>query len=297
MKRFYVKSGPWQFAAVLVTVLVLAAGYALPARAGEPTGEVGPVNPTMFECIDEDGGIIELDTIQDIISNDATTETSSCTDNFEGVSDFGFDTTDSVLLEGFINRLEDECDEEGGDLRPIRRTRIEGFVYEFYPVDAANPQTSDWVGGPSRDVPVIARGIGFESVWGSEENGSFSFINLGAGPIELNLGLPPDAHPINPRLIVKSTGMEETIPVFLGFYRGNLPAPNISQLRPVDGGSLPFASQDDYVVANRCGLPMPDVGGTLSPSRPTFIVALALVLLVALPVGGLLKARRSRPEA
>ena len=293
MKPITACSGFRQLLAVLAAGLLVALTV-WPARAGEPTGEPGPMNPTMFECVDDDGDVIELDTIQDIIDNDTTTETSSCLDNFEGVSDFGFDTTDSVLFEGYLNRIEDECDEEGGDLRPVQRTRIEGTVYEFHPVDPANPGTSEWVGVPSRDVPVFARGIGLNIMWGSEENGTFAFSNLGAGPIQLNLGLPPDAHPINPGLIIKSSGREETLPIFLGFYRGELPAPNISQLRSVNGSALPFAAEEDLVLANRCGLPIPNVGGAPGPARPVSLILLAGLLVAALPLGGLLTLRRSR---
>lgn len=293
MKPISVCSAPRQWLAVLAAGLLVALSVT-PARAGEPTGDVGPMNPTMFECVNDDGEIIELDTIRDMIANDATTETSSCLDNFEGVSDFGFDTTDAVLFRGYLERIDDECDREGGELRPVQRTRIEGTVYEFHPVDPANPQASEWVGVPSRSVPVLATGIGMEIMWGSEEDGSFAFSNLGAGPIQLNLRLPPDAHPINPGLIVKSSGREETLTVFLGFYRGNLPAPNISQLRAVNGSALPFAADEDLVLANRCGLPIPNVGGEPAPARPVSLVLLAGALLAALPLGGLLALRRGR---
>lgn len=293
MKSISVRSVSRQLIAVLAALLLVALTV-MPTRAGEPTGDIGPMNPTMFECIDDDGDIIELDTIQDIIDNDATTETSSCLDNFEGVSDFGFDTTDSVLFEGYLDRIEDECEEEGGDLQPVQRTRIEGTVYEFHPVDPANPGTSEWVGVPSRDVPVVAQGIGLDTFWGSEEDGSFAFSNLGAGPIQLNLRLPPDAHPINPGQIIKSTGRDETLPVFLGFYRGDLPAPSISQLRSINGSALPFAAEEDLVLANRCGLPIPNVGGAPAPARPISLIILAAAFLAALPLGGLLTLRRSR---
>ncbi len=284
--NYKIGAGHGLFSLMLGLGLVLIA--ALPALAGEPTGEIGPMNPTMFQCIDEDGGEIELDTVQDMISNDPSTETSSCSDNFNGVSDFGFDTTDAEKFRGYLRDLEEECDEEGGDLVPLQKTRIEGIVYEFHPVDPANPLTSEWQGVPSRDVLVTARGITFNINWGSEKDGTFFFPNLGAGPVVLSLGLPGDAHPINSDLVVKSSGREETLSVFLGFYRGDLPAPNAAQLR-LPGGSLPFAAQEDIVLANECGLPMPNVGGVRPAGQPLWMMFLAAALLVLLPAGGLMQ--------
>jgi hypothetical protein len=293
MKPFCGSSLAGRFIFILSLGFLLTIAGTTSARAGEPTGEIGPMNPTMFECVEEDGSTITLDTIQDIINNDSTTGTSSCTDNFKGVSDFGFDTTDAVLFRGYLSKLEDECKDKGGHLQPLAKTRIEGVVYEFHPVDPANPTTSEWEGVRSRDVPVIARGISFEIVWGTEKDGSFFFDHLGAGPIVLSMGLPGDAHPINPDLVVKSTGQQESIPVLLGFYRGDV-APNISQLRPVDGNTLPFAAQEDIVLANDCGLPMPNVGGSLPADQPLLLTILAAVVLAVLPLGGFLTLRRNR---
>lgn len=280
---------------LLSFALLVAIVEAPLARAGEPVGEIGPINPTMFKCVDDDGEEIELDTINDVIKNDPTTEESSCLANFDVISDFGFDPTDGEQLRGFLERAENECEDKGGDLVPIRDTRIDGIVYEFHPTNAADPSGSDWLGVPSRDVPVVARGIGFEIEWGSEKDGTFIFQNLGAGPIVLNLRLPFDAHPINPDLVVKSTGREETLTVFLGFYRGDFPLPTPNQLRIQDsGGTIPFAAPEDIVLAHQCGLPMPNVGGTLPPKQPFSIMALAAIILIILPAAGLLKLRQQR---
>lgn len=281
-------------AIVALAVLVIVSSNTVPVEAGEPVGEVGPINPTMFKCIDEDDGSeIQLDTIDDIIQNDPTTETSSCLANFDVVSDFGFDPTDGGQLKGFLERAENECDDKGGDLVPIRDTRIDGIVFEFHPTNPLDPENSDWLGVPSRDVPVEARGIGFQIEWGSEKDGTFLFQNLGAGPIILNLRLPPDAHPINPNLVVKSTGREETLTVFMAFYRGDLPAPRIDQLFLDGEGTIPFTAPEDIVLATNCGLPIPGVGGTLPQEKPFSIVALAAVLLVILPAAGLIKLYRA----
>lgn len=278
------------FALLLLTVL-----NPVPVQAGDPVGEVGPINPTMFKCVDEeDGNEIELDIINDLISNDPTTEDSSCFPPLDEISDFGFDPTDSGQLQGFLERAEDECDDEGGDLVPVRDTRIDGIVFEFHPTNPADPVNSDWLGVASRDVPVVARGIDFQIEWGTEKDGTFLFQNLGAGPIALSLRLPPDAHPINPDLVIKSTGREETLTVFLGFYRGDLPTPSPNQLVIEGEGTLPFASQEDIVIAHNCGLPMPSVGGTLPAKELTSIKALAAILLVILPAAGLLKLRQRR---
>lgn len=276
--------------------LLLASASPTPVRAGEPTGEIGPMNPTMFKCVSKEDPrtTIELDIIQNIITNDHTTETSSCTTNFDIVSDFGFDTTDAVEFRGFLKDAERECSEKDGRLEKVADTRIEGIVYEFHPENPLDPQGSDWVGVRSRDVPVVARGITFEIEWGSEKDGTFFFDHMGAGPIVLNLRLPPDAHPLNPNLVVKSTGLQETRTVFLGFYRGDLPEPGMFQLHTEDGRNLPFATDDDIFLANNCGLPMPNVGGILPPEKPTSILALAAAMLVILPTVGFLKLRQNR---
>ncbi len=293
--------------------LILIVGFALllvnsnppPVQAGEPTGKVGPINPTMYRCVDEKNDeIIELDQIKDIIANDPSTEDSRCTSTT--ISDFGFDTTDGAQLSGFVEGLKDQCEDEGGKLEPIADTRIEGYVYEFHP-DVNNP--GEWFGVPSQDVPVIAKGIDFEVFWGSAEDGFYYFPNgMGAGPIILTLRLPPDAPAINPNVVINSTGLEETWTVFLGFYRGGAEPPDVTQLRTPDGNFLPFTTLTDLEILSKCGymdlpnvakevlpelpppstpggdsIEMPDVGGILVPNQPFVVIAAAMILAVVLP--------------
>jgi hypothetical protein len=299
------------FAFLLLAILIT------PVQAGEPTGKIGPLNPTMFRCVDEeDGEIIAdrlgLEAIEEIADEDPTTLDSMCTSTVN--SDFGFNPADGAELQAFINRLEDDCDRQGGELQKIEDTRIEGYVYEFHP-DVQNP--GQWFAVPSRDVPVVAKGIGFEVFWGSEIDGYYYFPNeFGAGPIVLSLRLPPDAHPVNPNVVINSTGLEETWTVFLGFYRGDQRPPDVTQLQTPDGNFLPFTSLTDLAILSQCGymdlpevaeeiLPLieppktitgtveiPNVGGVLSSEKPFSIMALALLLAIGLPVAGILKIRR-----
>jgi len=298
---------------------LLVASNFFPVQAGEPTGKVGPINPTMFRCVDEDddGKLIELPQITDMVKNDPSTENSRCTSTTD--SDFGFDTKDGPQLAGFIEGLKDECEGEGGILEPIADTRIEGYVYEFHP-DINNP--GEWFPVPSRDVPVIAKGIDFEVFWGTGEDGYYYFPNgMGAGPIIVTLRLPPDAHVINPNVVINSTGLEETWTVFLGFYRGDMEPPDVTQLRTPDGNFLPFTTLTDLEILSQCGymnlpivakevlpeLPppgapgdgtveMPNVGGILTQDRPGAITALAVTLAILLPTAGLFKLGQRRRE-
>jgi hypothetical protein len=297
--------------------LLVASSYS-PVQAGEPTGKIGPINPTMFRCVDDDDDeIIELPQITDMIENDPSTENSRCTSTT--ISDFGFDTKDTVRLAGFIEGLEDQCDGEGGTLEPITDTRIEGKVYEFHP-DINNP--GEWFPVPSQDVPVIAKGITFEVFWGTDEDGYYYFPNgMGAGPIIVTLRLPPDAHAINPNVVVNSTGLEETWTVFLGFYRGDMEPPDVTQLRTPEGNFLPFTTLSDLEILSKCGymdlptvakevlpelpppgapddgtIEMPNVGGILIQDRPGAITALAVALAILLPTAGILKLSQKRRE-
>ncbi len=302
-----------------LTVLLITLN-STPVQAGEPTGKVGPLNPTMFRCVDEEDGNVVLldrlglDAIQEVAENDPTTLDSMCTST--EISDFGFDPANGAELDGFIDRLESQCEDEGGRLEKIEDTRIEGYVYEFHP-DVQNP--GEWFAVPSRDVPVFAKGIGFEVFWGSEIDGYYYFPNgFGAGPIIMNLRLPPDAHAINPNVVINSTGLEETWTVFLGFYRGDIPPPDVTQLRTPGGNALPFTTLTDLAILSQCGymdlpnvaetvLPVlqppstitgtveiPNVGGVLPQDRPTAIIALAILLAIVLPTAGILKIRRKK---
>lgn len=307
---------------ILGMALVLATGYPRAVEAGEPTGKIGPLNPTMFRCVDKNDSRviikdnIELAKIQEIVDNDPTTLDSMCTSTT--VSDFGFDTTDGAQMNAFLDSLKDECDDEGGRLIKIEDTRIEGFVYEFHP-DVQNP--GEWFPVPSRDVPVIAQGIDFEVFWGSAEDGSFYFPNgFGAGPIILSLRLPPDAHPVNPNVVINSTGLDETWTVFLGFYRGDTPPQDVTQLKAPNGSFLPFTTLADLEMLSQCGyidlpevaeavLPsipppstltdtveMPNVGGILPHQQPTGVILLAVILAVVLPAAGIYRLRQNRAK-
>ncbi|RME73676.1 MAG: hypothetical protein D6784_11555, partial [Chloroflexi bacterium] len=157
----------------------------------------------------------------------------------------------------------------------------------------------------------------FEVFWGSEPDGYYYFPNgFGAGPIVLNLELPPDAHAINPNVIIHSTGLDETWTVFLGFYRGDTPPPDVTQLKTPGGNFLPFPTLEDLELLSQCGymdLPnvakevmpvleppstvsptvnMPNVGGILVQPLSPGVLAMAVVLAVALPAVGLWTLRR-----
>lgn len=301
----------------IVALLLLLLSY--PAQAGEPTGKIGPMNPTMFKCVDKDDhrtvikDRLELAPIKDIADNDPSTLDSNCF--VTTTSDFGFNTRDSVLFNGHLEDLQDICEKDDGVLIPIEETRIEGFVYEFHP-DIQNP--GQWFPVPSRDVPVFANGITFEVYWGSAEDGSYYFPKgFGAGPIILSLRLPRDAHAINPNVVINSTGLEETWTVFLGFYRGDVAPTDVTQLRTPNGNALPFTTLQDLETLSRCGymdlpdvakevlpvlappgstvsptIQIPNVGGTLPQERPTTVVILAVIFVIALPIAGVLKLRR-----
>jgi hypothetical protein len=296
---------------------------AAPALAGEPTGKVGPPNPTMFRCVDKDDGReivldrLALDKIKEIADNDSSTLDSMCTST--GISDFGFNTYDGGQFKAFLADLEDQCEDEGGVVVPITDTRIEGYVYEFHP-DTQNP--GSWFPVPSRDVKVVAKGISFEVFWGSEPDGYYYYPNgFGAGPIVINLELPRDAHVINPNVIINSTGLEETWTVFMGFYRGDAEPPDVTLLRTPDGNALPFSTLQDLEILSQCGfkdlpqvaksilpvivppstvsptIEMPNVGGILAQPPSVAVVVLAAALAVALPAVGLLRLRRRKKES
>jgi hypothetical protein len=265
---------------LVAVALVLGTTNALPVKAGDPPGEIGVMNPTMFKCIDKDnrrvikeqpdrfkkivtkryefvhGGIeYDLNSINEILSEYPNAREESCIKELD--VDYGFNPYDDKEFNSYLDRLESECkrESENGIVVPITDTRIEGIVYEFHPEDRANPAESNWFAVPSRDVMVRARGITFEIFWGSGEEGYYYFPNLGAGPIVLDLQLPRDAHAINPDVVIFSSGLEETWTVFMGFYRGDVPPPDPMQLKTPDGNFLPFVTLADIKQMNKCGSP------------------------------------------
>ncbi len=274
-------------------------------------------NRTLFQ-----GGNALLDPIfRDKYLYDALSE--SCNNPLN--IDFGFDTKDAAAYEAYVHDLERDCKKAGGNLFPIAETRIEGHVYEFHP----GGRDGEWFGVPSRDVPVVAEGITFKIEWGTDSEGYYYFHNLGAGPIVLNLRLPPEAHPINPNVIIFSTGLESGYcnysattgecggvaypwvkspwTVLFGFYRGDVAPPDVAALRVPGGNPLPFSSLPDLQTLNQCGyrgtptglnlppeildmsLGIPSVGGVLSPDNSREIMVIAVGMLMGLLLAGLLR--------
>lgn len=256
-----------------------------PAYAGDPDKTVGGIDVNHYVCVTDDHLVVDLD-------NDAATESNGT---------LYYDRTKTVNFE----KLKEECKEAEEffdinlSLEPVRQTRIEGYVYEFHP-DPSAP--GGWRGVASRDVPVVASGPGFEIFWGSEDNGFFYFDYLGAGPITFNLRLPPDAHQINPNVTIITDGFADvTSGIYLGFYRGEMPPPDLTTISAPDGVPLPPANftfdlteEEDASLANVTG--MPSVGGVLPRETSIFSIALAVILLIALPLAGAVRIRRSRSE-
>jgi hypothetical protein len=238
-------------------------------------------------CVDNEGDIIDLE-------NDAITgEGDSATFDLEKTID--------------LDELEEECDDADRDfdgefkVELIRRSRLEGYVVEFH-ADPGAP--GGWRGVFSRDVPVFITGPGFEVFKGSDKDGSFYFDNLGAGPITFNLRLPGDAHQINPNITVVTDGLPNTTSgIYLGFYRGEVAPPDLESLSAPDGVPLPLANYtyDEYLASDNDPFSgevtgMPSVGGVLPQQPSTYAIALAVIVLIALPVAGVLKLRRTRLE-
>lgn len=281
MAQFYHRPIGIMVAVALFLFLV----FASLARAGDPDQTVGGIDVNHYVCADDNHLVVDLE-------NDAAT--------FSGDTLF-FDRSKTVNLEKLIAECK-EAEEEldiNLTIEPVRQTRIEGIVYEFHP-DPSAP--GGWRGVPSRDVPVVASGPGFEIFWGSEKDGFFYFDNLGAGPVTFNLRLPPDAHPINPNITVITDGFADiSSGVYLGFYRGDMPPPDITAIVTPLGIPLPpanftFENEEggDFSLSDLTG--MPSVGGVL-PQRPSiYTIALALIIVIILPVAGFLKVRRTRPE-
>jgi len=256
-----------------------------PAHAGDPDDIIGGVNLDKMECVErrkegdsskEPFEVVDIDREREEIKR-------------KSKGDVVQDARD----------LEEACIDKGEDsfLRAIEKTQIEGYVYEFHPVDPENPAESEWFAVPSRDVPVIAKGISFEIFWGSEPDGYFYFYKtrFGEGPIVLNLRLPEDAHPLNPNVLVESTGLEETWTIFLGYYRGDVGPSDVTALRLPDGNLLPLGNTTYESIVGLDGKSaLPGVGGVLPQNTSPWVVVLAVVMLIALPTAGMYKLRRNR---
>ncbi|MCG3210598.1 MAG: hypothetical protein FOGNACKC_04229 [Anaerolineae bacterium] len=266
----------------LASITALWLGLALVPRvsAGDPDKTVGPMDIDLFECMERQGDDGEKKDPWAVISIDKER------------NDIKKKSTGNVQDD--INALEKACRRKGNDsfLRPIEKTKIEGFVYEFHPENPDDPAHSEWFAVPSQQVPVIAKGVGFEIFWVSEPNGYFYFYKtrFGKGPIILNLRLPEDAHAINPNIVIESTGFEETWTVFLGFYRGDVAPPRVDQLKTPDGNYLPFTDSRFSSYESIVGLDgessLPGVGGELPQATSVAVIVLAAaVVLILVGVG------------
>lgn len=268
--------------AFLLSLLIVS-----PTHAGDPDEIIGPMNIDLLECIDRDRG-------DDTKDGEA--------DDYEVID---IEEARREIKEESVGNLDDDVKklykacrraERTAKLEHVPKTKIEGFVYEFHP-DPNNP--GEWFAVPSRDVPVVAEGVTFEIFWGSEPDGYFYFYKtrFGEGPIVLNLRLPEDAHPINPNILIESTGTDETWTVFLGFYRGDTPPPHVDQLKTPGGNFLPFGSSKFESIVGLDGKSaLPGVGGVLPHKKATSIVVLAAVVLIVLPTAGIIKLRRKHTK-
>jgi hypothetical protein len=270
---------------IMVAVALCFAFFVIPpVHAGEPDQTIGGINPNHYVCVDEQNRVVDLD-------SDAVTV------NSDGTATFDPDkTVDLDDLKGECKEKEDELN-ENLTVTLVRQSRVEGFVVEFH-LDPGAP--GGWRGVFSRDVPVVIFGPGFEVFQGSDKDGSFYFDNLGAGPVTFNLRLPPDAHAINPNVTVVTNGFFNTTSgIYLGFYRGDMPGPDFETIVSPDGVPLApanFTFEDlegsNDALNDLTG--MPNVGGVLSTQPSIYTISLAVVVLLALPIAGVLKLRRAR---
>ena len=270
------KCSPFYLFAVIGLALGLALAHTTTTHAGDPVDIPGGWNIDKMECLElreEDGSPKEEPEEVDIDEEREEIKDKSQGDN----------NADIAELEAICDNMTREH-----IFRPIQKTNIEGFVFEFHPVDPSNPAESEWIAAPSHSVPVFATGIGFQIFWVSEPDGYFYFYKtrFGEGPIVLNLKLPEDAHPINPNILIESTGEEETWTVFLGFYRGDIPPPHVDQLKTPNGNFLPFANtRFDGIVGIDSKLILPGVGGELPQETSPIIVTIAATLIVIALLG------------
>jgi hypothetical protein len=272
----------------LVLLLLPGLVNVTPVQAGDPDGTIGPPNTNLLVCANlADHAVVPLDS-----------------DAFDGFSEdtltFNPDIEVNVeQLKGDCKDAEELFKEAGVDIdfevEFLQQTRIQGYVFEFHP-DPNGP--GGWTAVRSRDVPVVASGPGFEIVWGSEHDGFYYFDNLGAGPITLNLRLPPDGHPINPNIVVMSRSFKEVWTVELGFYRGPIAPGDPDTLRLPDDYPIGTLIPADTILEldEETGLisEMPNVGGVLPQDQPISVLALAAVVLVMLPAVGIYKLRRKK---
>ena len=291
MKGYHYKLGGIHLTWAVVVALILTFINIAHTQAGDPEDIIGPMNLDKFECLEtredpaegeEEGEEIDPPEVVDLSEDLAQIKRESRGDIKEDIA-----------------KLEDACENATNReiFRPIARTKIEGRVFEFHPVDPENPAESEWFAVPSQDVPVIAEGVTFEIFWGSEPDGYFYFYKtrFGEGPIMLNLRLPEDAHPINPDILIESTGLDETWTVFLGFYRGDVPPPNIDQLKTPNGNFLPFGNTKFESIVGLDGeSALPGVGGVLPYETPSSVMAVAAIVLIVLPAAGIFRLR-NRP--
>jgi hypothetical protein len=267
--------------ALVVAVLLTFANFAL-SHAGDPDDVIGGMNVEKFEC---------LETENDEGEEKDPPEPVDISEDIQKIKDESRGNFDED-----ISKLADACDDKTnkGILVPIRKTKIEGKVFEFLPQNPSNPAAGGWYAIPAKGIPVIAKGVSFEIFWVSEENGFFYFYKtrFGEGPIVLNLRLPPNAHAINPNILIESTGEDEVWTVFLGFYRGDVAPAQVDQLETPNGNFLPFG---DSSFDPQTGLP--GVGGVLPQPTSQPVMALAAVFCLALPIVGVFALRKRRVEA
>jgi hypothetical protein len=269
--------------------LLLLPGLLLftPVQAGDPDWTIQPGDKNFLVCATEAHEVFPID-------NDAFNSGGE-------VTEFDFDPDKDVD----VKQLEKECNDsnEGYDEAELRteflqQTRIEGYVFEFHPNPAA---PGGWMASPSRDVPVVASGPGFEVVWGSEKDGQYFFNNFGAGPITLDLRLPPDAHPINPNITIMSRSFSEIWTVDLAFYRGNYPPPNVEEISlPPEYPRGKLVPADTIIeVDEETGqiVIMPNVGGVLPLDQSAATITLATLILIVLPTAGIITLRRKRIDS
>ncbi len=255
------------------------------AHAGDPEDIIGPMNPEKLVCAepryntpisDVEGGVVHGG-VYDPTQADKELLEKACAELNRPDSEFVVIDIDGDTVDGpFI-------------VTSLQLTKIEGFVYEFHPLDPENPTTSEWFAVPSKSVPVVAKGVTFEIQFGSDDNGYFYYYKtkFGEGPVVLDLRLPDDAHPVNPNVLIESTGLDETWTVFLGFYRGDIEPPNLDQLKTPDGNFLPFGNTTYNSIVGLDGKSaLPGVGGVLPQQTSPFVMVLAAVILVALPAAG-----------
>jgi hypothetical protein len=283
----------WKFFFLLFLLLLPVLVINTPVQAGDPDDTIGPPNNNLLVCATADHLVFPLDS--DAFGGEVDGEATSLSE---------FDPDKKVDAQ----RLENDCEEADELLKDIgldfnlrveylRQTRIEGYVFEFHPNPGA---PGGWMAVPSRDVPVVASGPGFEIVWGSEKDGQYFFDYLGAGPITLNLRLPPGAHPINPDIIVMSRSFLDTWDVDLGFYRGDYPPPHVDEISlPPEYPRSKLVPADTIIeVDEDTGqiVMMPNVGGVLPLEQPVATITLAALLLIILPAAGIHRVRRQRRE-